>query len=266
MRSSVRWFLVLVSLAVASLPRSALAGDPLARPDSPKACEHLDRGNNLYDAGAFKEAIDEYKAGEVIDPAPVFDYNLGQAHRQLGLYREALWHYDRFLHKGQPTGQLRDAVIAFMAEMRAHLENKAQSMPPTGREPSAEGPSSSAPQVSPPASIPAAVVRHEAWYDDGWGWALSGTGVVGITVGGVLLADAAGINGDVNMTTNQQERDRLKEKEHMRNVLGVVVGAGGLGLLALGIVKLAVHPKEQPSSTSWNLTVTRNGLLLFGRF
>src|SRR5882724_9357480 len=113
--------LVIFCFVVASLPTPALAGDPLARPLDPKACGHLDRGNNLYDAGSFKEAIDEYKAGETIEPAPVFDFNLGQAHRQLGLYREALWHYDRFVNKGEPTGRLRDAVIAFMAEMRTHL-------------------------------------------------------------------------------------------------------------------------------------------------
>lgn len=266
MRLSVRRFAVLVSLSIASLSTSALAGNPLARPDNPKACKHLDRGNNLYNVGSFAEAIVEYKTGALIDPTPVFDYNLGQAHRQLGKYREALWHYDRFLHKGQPTGQLRVAVIAFMAEMRAHLEDKVQSTPPTGPEPSAEPPSPSAPHVPPPTSTQAPSPRSGAWYEDGWGWALSGAGVVGIAGGGALLADAAGINADANMTTNQQERDRLKEKEHSRNVLGVVVGAGGVGLLTLGIVKLTIRPKERPLSTSWSIAVTGNGLLVFGRF
>src|SRR5262245_45775259 len=101
MQSFMRWFVVMVSFVVASLSIPALADIPMARPDNPKACEHLDRGNNFYDVGAFKEAIDEYKAGAIIESAPVFDFNLGQAHRQLGLYREALWHFDRFLHKGQ---------------------------------------------------------------------------------------------------------------------------------------------------------------------
>lgn len=266
MRFSVRRFAVLVSLSIASLSTSALAGNPLARPDNPRACEHLDRGNNLYDVGSFAEAVIEYKAGALIEPAPVFDYNLGQAHRQLGKYREALWHYDRFLHKGQPTGQLRDAVIAFMAEMRAHLEGKAQSTSPTGPEPSTKPPPSAALRVPPSTSTQAPNPRSGAWYEDGWGWALSGAGVASIAGGGALLADAAGINADANTTTNQQERDRLRGQEHSRNVLGIVVGAGGVGLLTLGIVKLAIYPKERPPSTSWNIAVTGNGLLVLGRF
>lgn len=36
--------------------------------------------------------IVEYNAGALVEPAPVFDYNLGQSYRQLGKYREALWH------------------------------------------------------------------------------------------------------------------------------------------------------------------------------
>lgn len=126
-----RWFVALVSLLVLSMSASAYAGDPLARPASHEARDHLHRGNKLYNVGSFEQAIAEYKAGSLIEPAPVFDYNLGQAHRQLGKYHEALWHYDRFLHRGQPTGELRDAVIAFMAQMRAHLEKQAQQMPPT---------------------------------------------------------------------------------------------------------------------------------------
>jgi tetratricopeptide (TPR) repeat protein len=273
MRSSVRWFVLLVSLTLTSLSSPALAGNPLARPISPDAREHLDRGNKLYNVGSFADAIVEYKAGALIESAAVFDYNLGQAHRQLGKYREALWHYDRFLHKGQPTGQLRDAVIAFMAEMRSQLENKAQSMPPTGPEPSSEPPPPTVPRSSPTSSAqaptvsaPPPIIRSEAWYEDGWGWALSGAGVVGIAAGGALLADAAGINSDANTTTNQQDRDRLRQQAHTRNVLGVVVGAGGLGLLTLGIVKLSIHPKERPAITSWNIAVTGSGVSVLGRF
>lgn len=63
---------------------------PLARPASPEAQEHLDRGNRLYGTRPFEEAIAEYKAGALIEPAPVFDYNLGQCFRQLGRYQEAI--------------------------------------------------------------------------------------------------------------------------------------------------------------------------------
>src|SRR5690348_7410836 len=102
MHLPLKWFVVLISFIVAS---KAVAGfaDPLGKPSKTEARDHLDRGNNLYNIGSFEDAIIEYKAGALIEPAPVFDYNLGQSYRQLGKYQEALWHYDRFLNKGQPT-------------------------------------------------------------------------------------------------------------------------------------------------------------------
>jgi hypothetical protein len=48
------------------------------------AREHLIRGNRLYNTRAFDAAIEAYKAGALAEPAPVFDYNLGQTYRQLG--------------------------------------------------------------------------------------------------------------------------------------------------------------------------------------
>jgi tetratricopeptide (TPR) repeat protein len=263
----MRWFVMMVSFAIASQSIPALAGNPLARPDNPKACEHLDRGNNLYDAGSFKEAIDEYKAGELIEPAPVFDYNLGQSHRQLGLYREALWHYDRFLHKGQPTGRLRDAVIAFMAEMRAHLENKAQSMPPTGREPSTEPPPTVIPQPASPASR--GEVTRSADRDDSpdWlGWSFTGSGIVALGVSGALFYRASQLNKQGDSESNMGTRQHLYDQASSRNLAGAIVGITGAAMTAVGAIRLTLHHRSGSQPSAFQLGINSRGLFAAGSF
>jgi len=231
-------------------------GDPLSKPSAPEARSHLAHGNRLYGIRSFDEAVAEYKAGALIEPAPVFDYNLGQCFRQLGRYQEAIWHYERFLNRANPQGEVLDAVNNFIAQMKAGLDKKAMTQQPTETAPLPPSPARDAPAPS----------RGEAWYDDAWGWALSGAGVVGVAVGGGLLANAASLNGDANMTTNQQERDRVRDKEHSRNVLGTITGVAGIGLLAAGIVKLAIYPKERSQVATWNISVAGNGVLVYGRF
>lgn len=85
MHAVLRWLVVTGCLLL--LGGVATAGNPLARPAKREAREHLDRGNRLYHTRSFDEAIVEYKAGALIEPATVFDYNLAQAYRQLGSTR-----------------------------------------------------------------------------------------------------------------------------------------------------------------------------------
>lgn len=87
------------------------AADPLAKPAAAEARKHLSLGNKLYAVRSFDEAVAEYKAGALIEAA-------------LGKAKEAVWHYERFLNRGHPEGQLLDAVNGFVAEMRAALEKE----------------------------------------------------------------------------------------------------------------------------------------------
>src|SRR5690349_7516641 len=112
MHTVLRW--VVMAGCLLLLGSVAIAGKPLARPASREACDHLDRGNNLYHTRDFDQAVAEYKAGSLIEPAPVFDFNLAQAYRQLGKYKEAIWHYERFLKHGRPEGELLDEVNDFL--------------------------------------------------------------------------------------------------------------------------------------------------------
>src|SRR5688500_8879804 len=132
MRATLRRFLIVTTCFLGMVTSTeAWADHSLERPAKREARQHLDQGNRLYKSGQWEDAIREYEAGAKIEAKPVFDYNLGQCARKRGDYQAALLYYDRFLAKGQPDGEVLAAVQAFMAEMRAQLANRAQSMPPS---------------------------------------------------------------------------------------------------------------------------------------
>jgi len=244
--------------------------NPLAKPTLAEARNHLALGNKLYNVRSFDEAVAEYKAGALIEPAPVFDYNLGQCYRLTGKYQEAIWHYERFLVRAKPEGKIFDAVNDFIAQMKSELDKKAMTQKPTEPAPT--------PAVAPPASQPApptqtapsqhppAVRSEEAWYSDSFGWGLAGAGAVGIAVGGGFLSSASGLRADANATTDQAEYSRLSDNASTRNLLGAVIGIGGAGLLVTGIIKLAVHSEEPSRVSQLGFGASRTGVVVFGRF
>ncbi|MEP6864173.1 MAG: tetratricopeptide repeat protein [Deltaproteobacteria bacterium] len=165
---------------------TARADDPLAKPKDPVAQEHLSQGNKLYRLRDFDKAIEEYKAGALKEDAPVFLYNLGQCYRQLGKYEDAIWHYERFLSRAQPTGDMRTAVEDFVKQMKSELDKKAMSQPPT--EPAPEPKPKLEAARQPVAPQPVAPV--DPWYADGLGWTFAGAGLLATGIGGYLLLDA----------------------------------------------------------------------------
>jgi tetratricopeptide (TPR) repeat protein len=106
--------------------------DQLGQPASADAEAHLTQGNAFYRLGEFEKAIDEYKAGALIEGAGVFQFNIAQAYRQLRNYEKAIFHYRRFLALRQPTGELRSTIDGFLATMQAELDGAAAKQEPTG--------------------------------------------------------------------------------------------------------------------------------------
>ncbi len=247
----------------------AFADDPLAKPKTAAAREHLTQGNKLYRLREFEKAIEEYKAGALRDDANVFLYNLGQCYRQLGKYDDAIWHYERFLSRAQPTGNLKTAVENFVQQMKDERDKKAMTQPPV--EPAPEPVNTTTTPPTPPIAITATTRSEERpapWYADGAGWALTGTGLIGAGIGGYLLLDSADLFDRANNEDRQDVRQDLRDKAGTRRVVGAVLGAAGVGLLATGVIKLVLHPSptERPAMTSWGVGITDRGVQVFGIF
>ena len=252
------WSLAIV-LATAGV---AYADDPLAKPTNAEAQSRLTAGNRLYRLREFEKAIDEYKAGSLKEDAPVFLYNLAQCYRQLGRYEDAIWHYERFIDRGKPTGQMKDAIDGFVKQMKDELAKKAMTQPPI--EP--------APDKPPPETGPKTVTivdRGEPWYSDPLGWGLTGAGVVGVGVSLGLIVNAKGLDDDANSEQFQSIRDDLHERASTRRLIGGLVGVIGAAALVTGIVKLVVHPKDRERTVTTSAVqfgVARDGVFVMGRF
>ena len=215
-----RWLVCWLAWCVVTAA-TARGDDPLAKPDDAVARDYLQQGNRFYHLHELDRAIDAYKAGSLRDDKAVFLYNLAQCHRQLGNFAESIWHYERFLARARPTGQLRATIERFVRDMKAEL----------GR--------------------PSAIEYIEPWYADGVGWTLASAGTLAAAAGGYLWLDAADLDDQANNEPRQTLRDALHDKATARRGLGAVIGISGISVLVAGVIKLGLR------STSW--TVTPNG-------
>lgn len=227
------WLLLwaVATLVALGEPGYAEPADPLARPDHPQAREHLARGNKLYAVREFARAIEEYKAGALLEDATVFQYNLAQSYRLLGNHAEALWHYERFLKRAQPQEPLRSAVLQFIEQQKAASEKA------TGH---ATAPTAQAREQVPLHSSPPPP-RRRRWAHDRLGWSLVGSGVALGAASGILFALARSLDRDGNAEPLESRREDLRDRAQNRRIAAYLTG--GLGLFALGAggVRLWLH-------------------------
>ena len=264
-RSVARWFAAACVIAVVLIAKPAHADDPsMAKPTKSAARDRLSAGNKLYRIREFEKAAEEYKAGALIEDVPVFYYNLGQCYRQLDRYEDAIWHYERFIERGKPTGQLRGAVDAFLIQLNVELQRKAAVPAPVEPTP---GLKASEPPPPPPKIIKV-TISGQSWYRDRLGWGLASAGAVVIGVSGWLLIGAKGIEDDANSQAAQSAREHLRDRATTRRITGSIVGGVGLAALVTGIVKLAMSPadREETVTTSFNVGVSSDTVFVAGRF
>jgi hypothetical protein len=263
--------LLLFSMLVSIAGSNAHADEPFTKPASVEARDRLSRGNKLYRVGDFEKAIEEYEAGALVEPVPIFDYNLGQCYRQLGEYEAAKRHYARFLSGARPEGEVLEAVESFITQMDAERE-RTRALQPVGRPLPA-----STIVVAPPASaagattstvssVPSSVSVAEPWYADGIGWGIAGTGVAGMGLAAALFVNSGTVRDDANTTADPMRRHSLLREADTSRRLGTVIGIGAVGVFATGIVKLALHESNADQPTAWNIGVSRGAVTLQTRF
>lgn len=261
-------------LLVVTVTSVVSADDEIAKPTEPEAKARLAAGAGLYRAREFEKAIEEFKAGVVIEDAPIFHFNLGQAYRQLGRYEDSIWHFERFLRRANPLpAKYKDAVESLVRDMKAELDRKAMTRPPV--EP-ADGetkdvvktpPSPS--QPVPPTPIAPPPMAAAAWYADGVGWGLAGTGVAAGGVSLFLFVSAGSLDDDANAEPMQTRQDELRNRASSRRLAGTIIGVVGAGALVTGIIKLAITPSRSVGnerSSAVSLGFTPSGIVVMGRF
>lgn len=286
MRSILQGMVVLGYLASANTGFADSAAEVpyrFAQPKNHEAREHLRRGARLHNNQDFKAAIDEFKAGALIEPCSAFDYNLGQSYRQMGLYKEALWHYQRFLNDGKPTGEVLQTVQGWIAEMQAHIANAARTMPPTEPAPDAtqqEAPTSPRAAAKPtqPTAQPLPMqhdIRTRPTTQDNehqgsvnWiGWTVTVGGVAALGTTGYLFLRASNLDDQANMNIDNRTRSDLHDGASTRRLAGAIVGVGGVALTATGIYLLATsHHQDRSTTASLDVGITGRGIVVFGRF
>jgi tetratricopeptide (TPR) repeat protein len=266
------WLFVVLLLGAFAAP--ARADDPaLAEPSVPAARQHFVQGNRLYRVRKLDEAIAAYQAGAAIEPAPIFDFNLGQCYRKLGRYADALWHYERFLRNGRPGDELRGLVTDFVRQMR-ELERTVIAPPPveaaaaTGFGPPRGRAAPPEPDLSHPMTL-----REEArerWFSDGIGWTVLGAGGLGAGAAGLVLASAAGIRDDARLSQGEGRRAELHDRARTRRLGGAALGLGSAALIVAGAIKLAVHSGPRAASSARRilegLSLSRHGVVVLGGF
>jgi tetratricopeptide (TPR) repeat protein len=147
-----------------------LAADPTAL-----AKAHFQKGDVAYELGRFDEALREFTAAYEAKRLPAFLFNIGQCHRELKQWEQAIFFYRGYLHAlpEAPNRALVDELIADAERALAKHDERA-----------------SAPRViviapaALPASLPFSPPRPV--YKQAWFWGTIGGGVATVTAAIVL--------------------------------------------------------------------------------
>jgi hypothetical protein len=102
---------------------SVLCGVAAAKedPDTEIARRHYDRATSLYDAGQYREAIEEFRAANKLRPSAALDNNIARCLDRLEETAAAIEAYERYL-AGSTTPAEDDEVRQRIAVLRQRLK------------------------------------------------------------------------------------------------------------------------------------------------
>lgn len=245
-----------VVLLIPALTTTAHA-DALAKPTNVVAREHLATGNRYFRLREFEKAVEEYKAGAVREDAPVFYWNLGQCYRQLGHYADAIWHYERFLDRGRPEGEVEASVKKLIAQMKVELEKKAMKLPPIEPAPRST-PDTSSPGQMLPASQPPAERRRGMSLQRKLAIGVGAAGAAAIGLGVVLGLRAQSFEDDAAAICPLTTCDRADEATRLidRGKTNALYANVSFGVAAGAIVGVAVLWFTSPEAKQQRIAVS----------
>ncbi len=229
---------------------SVLTAHP-ASANSPEVRRLVHDSIREYNAGDFDLALRDAKRAYEISGLPALLYNLGQCHRALGHWKEALFYYRGYLRE-QHDAANREEVVGLVQEMSAKLAaEEVRAATPSAPAPASAPPAPVAPvlvEATPP--VPAAAVSGEPTPSRGPGvvtWSLGGVGVAAVAVGtvlGVISAgqastdDATPVNG---VTVHHLSPGAYNAEENEALAADVLWSVGGAVLVAAIVTAVTGH-------------------------
>jgi hypothetical protein len=252
----------------------------------------MEKGLRLYDVQSYAEAIEEFKAGYAVDPAPDFLYAMAQAQRLSGDCFHAVLTYQSFLRthpaerRAAPArqniercasnaGEATPAAPPPPVEPRASAPPEPIPVPAPAPEP-IPPPRASTPAAAPVAATeaPAATATGHAWYDDGVGDALMIAGVVAAGSGLALMKIGADGVSSANATLQssgvqyQAGSDAIQKGQsaNTEQVAGAIAAGAGAALAAGGFIHVFLHDSGNPTVTCAPLSTGGFSLVGAGRF
>jgi hypothetical protein len=234
--SALAWVLAVSVLA----PSVAFADPPRAAadPQTAAAHQHAARAHDLYQQGAYHEAIGELEAALKLDPnGKDLVFNLGVVHEKLGDIEDALRYFQRY-----ETMDLTDAERAKADTYLKRLQ---------GARKEVEKPPEPPPQP-PPQPPPPPPEKHYGRFD----WITGTAAVVG--VGGLVMGSIFGVKalGDRPSTTTTTDSDGYNQVEnseasaHKEAVVSDVSFAVGVVGVAATAVLFFARTRDSVSPSS----------------
>jgi tetratricopeptide (TPR) repeat protein len=237
MRPGIRAFTIVALCVTGARPASADQAKEEAK-------RRVEAATELHQRGKFAEALDELTVAYTLDPQPPLLYALGQLNVKLGRCPMAITFYERFIAANPPPDKIALA-------QRAIEVCKTDPPPPeVGTEPSdpPPPPEPPPPPPDPTPAPPAAVTTRSAWYADPLGGALVGAGMISLAVAGVQYRAVHTRIDEANAASTYGAGQRLVDRAHTARTLSVVFGAGGVALIAAGVVRLVVRDRGGASA------------------
>ncbi|HEX8113876.1 MAG TPA: hypothetical protein VF516_39360 [Kofleriaceae bacterium] len=83
-----------------------------------------------------------------------------------------------------------------------------------------------------------------------------------------MLLSAGHLSDRANTEPDTLRRNQLHEQARNRSTVGAILGIGGIGLTAVGVVKLVLHAREttRPTAARLDVGITSNGAFVVGNF
>ena len=89
-----------------------------------EAKKHVETADVAYKLGHFEQALAEYSAAYQVFPVPALLFNIGQCHKYLGHYEQALFFYRGYLRDSPSDITNRDVVEGLITETQALLDKQ----------------------------------------------------------------------------------------------------------------------------------------------